>query len=241
MNDESRAAGDGERSPVACLVVDQLTVIRGVRPVLDACSFVLAPGRVHAIVGHNGAGKTTLFETLFHFHRVDGGTMRLGSGALQQADVAYLPAQLELYPGLTGREMLRIFGRGRVTAEACRHADGLDVALDDIVDSYSYGTRRKLALIGVLSLQRPVVLLDEPFEALDVVSRLVVRRLLRMVAAQGRLVLFSVHELVSLDRFCDTVMLLQGGRIARQYPESELSELETQLALEVDQRVKLLE
>lgn len=241
MEGDRRAGNDGARPAMAGLVVERLTVTRGARPVLDACSFALGRGQVHAIVGHNGAGKTTLFEALFRFHRVDSGAMRLGSGELQQADVAYLPAQLELYPSLTGREVLRIFGRGSVTDEACRQAAALDVPLDEVVDSYSYGTRRKLALIGVLSLQRTVVLLDEPFEALDVVSRLVVRRLLRLVAEGGRLVLFSVHELASLDRFCDTVLLLQGGRIARHFPECQLSELETLLALEVNQRANLLD
>ena len=233
--------GEGRSTGATPLVVDGLTVIRGARRVLDECTFSLESGQVHAIVGHNGAGKTTLFEALFGFHPAAGGTVRLGPRALQQADVAYLPAELELYPGLTGGEVLRLFARGQVADEACRQAIALDVPLGDIVDSYSYGTRRKLALIAVLSLRRPVVVLDEPFEALDVVSREVVRRLLRIVAARGTLVLFSVHELAFLDRFCNTVLLLQEGRVVRRFPEHPLVELEALLAREVDRRVESLE
>ena len=66
--------------------------------------------------------------------------------------------------------------------------------LDDVIDSYSYGTLRKLALLGVLGLRRPVLLLNEPFEALDVVSRRIVRHLLRRVGEQGQAVIFSAHD-----------------------------------------------
>ncbi len=197
--------------------------------------------QVHAIVGHNGAGKTTLFEAVFGFIALGGGTMQLESRALQRTDVAYLPASLELYPGLTGEETLQLFGRGSVTDEAHRHAAALEVPLADVTDSYSYGTRRKLALIGVLSQRRQVLVLDEPFEALDVVSRHVVRRLLRLAAAEGRLVLFSAHELESLERFCDTVALLQGGRVESRYPECPVTHLEVLLARTVDQRLEALE
>jgi ABC-2 type transport system ATP-binding protein len=241
MNGESNGVREVPRTTVSGLDIDRLTVVHGTRHVLDAFTCTLEGGKVHAIVGHNGAGKTTLFDALFQFRAVEGGTMQLGSRALQRADLAYLPATLEFYPGLTGREVLRLFARGPVTSEAIRQADALDVPLNEIVDSYSYGTRRKVALIAVLSMARPVLLLDEPFEALDVVSRWVVRRLLGRVAAQGRLVLFSVHELASLDEFCDTVLLLQGGRVVRRFPEHPMSDLEAMLAREVEERVASLE
>jgi ABC-type multidrug transport system ATPase subunit len=219
------------------LSINSLTVVRkGVR-VLESCTLALRAGQVHAIVGHNGAGKTTLFETLFGFLAPESGSVRLGARALQQSDVAYLPTTLELYRGLTGREVLVLFGRGTLEAVALRRAAALDVPADDLIDSHSFGTRRKLALIGVLSLPRHVLLLDEPFEALDVVSRRVVRQLLRTAAEQGQIVIFSSHELESLASFCDTVSLLQGGSVKATYPTQSMAELEAQLVREVDRRV----
>lgn len=223
------------------LSIESLTVVRGGRRVLEACTIVLRLGRVHAVVGHNGAGKTTLFDTLFGFLTPQGGSARLGARALQQSDVAYLPTTLELYPGLTGRETLVLFGHGTLAPIALRQAAALDIPLDDVIDSYSYGTRRKLALVGVLSLSRPVLLLDEPFEALDVVSRRIVRHLLRRATEQGQTVLFSAHELESLASFCDTVSLLQGGAVQGQYPALTMPELEALLAREVDRRVDALD
>ena len=223
------------------LSIDALTVRRGERRVLDGCSLTLAAAQVHAVVGHNGAGKTTLFETLFGFLAPESGTLRLGSRTLQQSDVAYLPMTLELYAGLTGRETLALFGHGAIEARAERQATALDVPLDDAVDSYSTGTRRKLALTGVMSLHRPVLLLDEPFEALDVVSRRVVRHLLRRAADDGQLVIFSAHELESLASFCDSVSLLQQGGVQGRYPSLSMAELEAMLAHEVDRRVQGLE
>lgn len=223
------------------LFVESLTVLRGGQRVLQSCTLALRFGQVHAVVGHNGAGKTTLFETLFGFHAAQSGGARLGTRALPQSDVAYLPTVLELYPGLTGREVLRLFGRGTLEPASLRQATALDVPLDDVIDSYSYGTRRKLALVGVMSLHRPVLLLDEPFEALDVVSRRVVRELLRRSADQGQIVIFSAHELEALASFCDTVSLLQGGSVQGEYPTETMAELEARLMSEVDRRVALLD
>ncbi len=223
------------------LSIESLTVLRGGRRVLDGCTLTLRAGQVHAIVGHNGAGKTTLFDTMFGFLAPHAGHVRRGARALQQSDVAYLPTVLELYPGLTGREVLALFGHGTLAPVALRQATALDVPVDDRIDSYSYGTRRKLALVGVLSLQRPVLLLDEPFEALDVVSRRIVRHLLRRAGDQGQTVIFSAHESESLASFCDTVSLLQGGAVQGQYPALTMPELESLLAREVERRVGLID
>jgi ABC-2 type transport system ATP-binding protein len=224
-------------NPASTLSIESLTVLRGRRRVLEACTLTLRVGQVHAVVGHNGAGKTTLFETLFGFLTPEGGRIQLGQHVLQQSDVAYLPTALELYSGLTGREVLVLFGHGTLAPVTLRQATALDVPIDDVVDSYSYGTRRKLALIGVLSMRRPVLLLDEPFEALDVVSRRIVRHLLRRAGDQGQTVIFSAHELESLASFCDTVSLLQNGAVQGQYPDLAMPELEALLAREVDRRV----
>lgn len=239
----------GERVPhsssvsdsASSLSIESLTVLRGDRRVLEECTLTLRLGRVHAVVGHNGAGKTTLFDTLFGFLAPLGGNVRLGARALEQSDVAYLPTVLELYPGLTGRETLTLFGHGALAPVTLRQATALDVPIDDVIDSYSYGTRRKLALVGVLSLRRPVLLLDEPFEALDVVSRRIVRHLLRHASEQGQTVIFSAHELESLASFCDTVSLLQNGAVQGQYPALTMPELDALLASEVDRRVGTLD
>lgn len=240
MHDERAPQTPVMMDDTSNLSVDSLTVIRGDRRVLEACTLTLRLGQVHAVVGHNGAGKTTLFDTLFGFLAAHSGHLRLGGRTLEQADVAYLPTVLELYSGLTGREVLRLFGHGALAPAALRQATALDVPIDDVIDSYSYGTRRKLALVGVLSLRRSVLLLDEPFEALDVVSRRIVRHLLRRASDQGQTVIFSAHELESLASFCDTVSLLQSGAVQGHYPALPMPALEAMLAREVDRRVDAL-
>ena len=244
----------GERAPSASapsasdviddassLSIESLTVLRGGRRVLENCSITLRVGQVHAVVGHNGAGKTTLFDTLFGFLTRHSGHVQLGARALLPSDVAYMTTALELYPGLTGREVLVLFGHGALAPVTLRQATALDIPVDDLIDSYSYGTLRKLALVGVLSLRRPVLLLDEPFEALDVVSRRIVRHLLRGASEQGQTVIFSAHELESLASFCDTVSLLQSGAVQGQYPALTMPQLEALLAREVDRRVGALD
>jgi ABC-2 type transport system ATP-binding protein len=228
----------GNSAEPAKLVLTRVNVVRGGRDVIADCSHAFVAGTVHGILGHNGAGKTTLFDAMFGFLEMASGSISLGARLLTQLDVAYLPTDLHFYEGVTGEEVLLLFARSRTISERTRAcAEALDVPLGALVDTYSVGTRRKLALVAVASLDRPVLLLDEPFEAVDVVSRRVVRHILRTEAARGRIVIYSAHELESLPSFSDRISLLHGGRFVAEYPAQGMQELEALLTADVNARL----
>ncbi|MDB4912740.1 MAG: ABC-type multidrug transport system, ATPase component [Gemmatimonadetes bacterium] len=221
-----------------CLTLDDLSVHLGERVVIRDCVQRFCAGAVHGVLGQNGAGKTTLFDAIFGLLAHSAGTITLDGRPLVAGDVAYLPSELRLYDGITGEELLLLFAMsGRISEAARQYAEALEVPLNALIETHSFGTRRKLALVAVSMLDRPVLLLDEPFEALDVVSRRVVRHILKAEAERGRIVIYSAHELEALPTFSDWISLLRDGRFIGEFPTQSIAELEALLTTDVDARL----
>ena len=211
------------------LSIERLSVGYGSRLVLSELDLVLRGGIVHGLVGRNGAGKTTLLETLAGFLRPRGGSVMLDGRMPTRRDLGYLPMESYFYPRITGREYLGLFRGDRTRFDADAWASVFDLPLDGFVDGYSAGMARKLALIGVLSLGRPVLLLDEPANGLDLESNLVLGALLRELASAGHAVLVTSHVLESLTAVCDEIHLLEGGRAAHRATRAEFHGLASRL------------
>lgn len=204
----------------------------GERVVLDGVDLRLAPGTVHGLVGRNAEGKTTLLEAVYGFVPVRAGTVRFDGRPALPSDVGYLPTRNFFYPRITGREYLRVFQSRRPAFDAEGWSRVFELPLDGYVETYSTGMQKKLALVGVLSLGRPVLMLDEPFNGLDLESNHVLGQLIRTLAAGGRTVLLTSHILESLTSTCGMIHLLSGGRIAGSFAEAEFDGLGERLLTE---------
>jgi ABC-2 type transport system ATP-binding protein len=190
-------------------------------------SFVANRGEVTGYLGPNGSGKSTTLkmitglldptegEILF-----DGERVRLDPIAYRQR-LGYVPEEPQLYPHLTGAEYLEMIGQLRGLPERAlkQKVDGflelLGLAGDRYVpiSSYSKGMRQKVLLAAALLHNPDLVLLDEPFSGLDVNSALVLRELIRELAARRKVVLFSSHELETVERVSTRVVILHKGRV----------------------------
>lgn len=224
------------------LELDGVAVRRGGREVISNCARVFGAGEVHGVLGRNGAGKTTLFDAIFGLTALSAGSIMLDARPVAREDVAYLPADLRLYDGITGEELLLLFARSSPIPQAVRqYAKALDIPMDALIGTYSFGTRRKLGLVAIAMLHRPVLLLDESFEALDIVSRRVVRSILRAEAGRGRIVIYSAHELEALPTFSDRISLLRDGRFVGEFPAQSMAELELLLMSDVAARLSVFE
>ena len=211
------------------LSIERLSVGYGSRTVISGLDLELAPGQVHGLVGRNGAGKTTVLETIYGFIRAREGTITLDGKRPTARELAYLPMENHFYPKITGREYLRIFQARSPDFDPDAWAPIFELPLDRYVDGYSAGMKKKLALLATLSLGRPVMLLDEPMNGLDLESNLLLGHLLRSLADSGRIVLVTSHILESLTRACDQIHGLEDGRIAHTIPRSGFAELEERL------------
>jgi ABC-2 type transport system ATP-binding protein len=147
--------------------------------------------------------------------------------------LGYVPEEPQLYPHLTGAEYLEMVGqlRGLPAARLAEKVDGFLQLLSlhgdrhVPISSYSKGMRQKILLAAALLHNPELVLLDEPFSGLDVNSALVLRGLIGELAAHGKVVLFSSHELDTVERVCSRVVILHKGRVVANDSIAELRSL----------------
>lgn len=191
----------------------------GNHDVLRGVSLSLFTGQVLGLIGPNGAGKTTLLECLSGVQPADRCDVRWDKAkATSTRDLMfYLPEAAIPYPENLVKETLSFFQTAfRRTGDYLGHVVAelsIDVVRRQRVGELSKGWRRRLLLaIGLLSTQ-PVLLLDEPFDGLDLRQTREAMNILRRVAASGRALLLSVHSLTDAERACDRFVLLNSGQV----------------------------
>jgi ABC-2 type transport system ATP-binding protein len=196
-------------------------------PAVDDVSFVARAGEVTGYLGANGSGKSTtmkmatgLIEPTSGEILFEGQPIKTDPMAYRQR-LGYVPEEPHLYTHLSGMEYLVMVAELRDMERSCASAriDGLlrlfgihgdrDVAMS----SYSKGMRQKILLSAALMHNPDLILLDEPFSGLDVGSSLVLRSLIKELAARGKIVLFSSHELETVERLCSHVVILHRGKV----------------------------
>ncbi|MFI7004297.1 ABC transporter ATP-binding protein [Nocardia sp. NPDC050175] len=195
--------------------------------VVDNVSLAVPPGSFFGLVGPNGAGKTTTLSMACGLLRPDGGRAEI-FGADVWADpiraktlVGVLPDGLALPERLTGRELLTYTGllRGMPEQTVAERADELlgvfelTGAEKTLVVDYSAGMRKKIGLATALLHAPKLLVLDEPFEAVDPVSGSTIRTILQRFVAAGGAVVLSSHVMALVESMCDRVAVITAGRV----------------------------
>ncbi|MGA2146171.1 MAG: ABC transporter ATP-binding protein [Bryobacteraceae bacterium] len=202
-------------------------------------SFVARAGAVTGYLGPNGSGKSTTLKMIVGLIEPTEGEILFHGGRIERDPIqyrqllGYVPEEPQLYPHLTGAEYLEMVGqlRGLPAAQLAEKVDGflhlLSLHGDRHVplSSYSKGMRQKILLAAALLHNPELMLLDEPFSGLDVNSALVLRDLIGQLAARGKVVLFSSHELDTVERVCSRVVILHKGRVVANDSIAELRSL----------------
>ncbi len=211
-----------------------LTKTFGLRPVLRGVDFHIEQGEFVALLGANGAGKTTLLRILATLSRPTLGRVRVAgcdlpaqAGAVRRrlGVVSHLPL---VYGDLTAEENLRFYARmyGLAQPEA-RIADvlrmvGLTRRRNDLARNFSRGMQQRLAIARAILHDPAVMLFDEPFTGLDQEAAAMLAGLLREVAAAGRTVLMTTHDLGRALDSASRVMILARGSIGFDAPRAEI-------------------
>jgi len=215
------------------LAVDQLTKTFGRRCVLSDVSFTVYTGEVLGLIGPNGAGKTTVLECLAGLLPLTSGTLKAGdkSAALTRRKdlLFYMPDGILPWPEQSVQQVLQLFEKmyrsGADKLAALIEALRLHELRRARVGTLSKGERKRLMLALGLLTSQPLLLLDEPFDGLDLRQTREVMSLLRKESATGRALFVSIHQLNDAARVCDRLVLLNDGhRVA----EGTLSELQAQ-------------
>ncbi|MDQ2793655.1 MAG: ATP-binding cassette domain-containing protein [Bacteroidota bacterium] len=203
----------------------------GAHVVLHDVSLNLLPGTIHGLVGANGAGKTTLINCLYGLENDFGGVVRDTAGMAVREHTGLLPYEPYFYPRLTGREYLEfcLQARGRPIVDFTGWNQLLELPLDQYADEYSAGMRKKLALFALLVQRLDYLILDEPFNGLDLEANLLLKEILKRLRDRGTGILLTSHILGALTETSDEISVLVGGRVQRHYQAAEFGTLEADL------------
>ena len=205
-------------------------------------SFVVKPGEVLGYLGPNGSGKSTTVKMLVGLMPPTRGEILFEGRNVQdhlveyKAQVGYVPEEAHVYTYLTAPEYLRLTGRLRAIAEGPLEQKidrflvifGLDGDRHAPLAAYSKGMRQKVLLAAALLHNPRVVVLDEPVSGLDVSTALVLRAVVRSLAADGRIIFYSSHELEAIEKISTRVIILRAGEVVADDSAARLREL-TQL------------
>ncbi len=201
----------------------------GAKTVLKGVDLQMAPGEIHGILGMNGAGKTTLFNLIYNRMVPESGFCQWQQSPLQSQHIAFLETHNYFYPYLKGREYLELIAKANPDFSIAKWNELFDLPLENLIDGYSTGMKKKLAFLGILSMDRPILLLDEHFNGVDVESNEKIFQILLRLKDKGKLIIFSSHLIQSLTNIADQIHFLQEGRIQKVYAKESFPDLETQL------------
>jgi len=214
----------------ALLTVEGVTKYFNNRRVLDDVRFSVRSGEVLGLIGPNGSGKTTLFECLAGLMPSNAGTIKsnntvLARGSRKEA-LFYLPDAIFPWAEQTVSWALgffrRLYQRSEQDASALVQPLRLQELMNARLGTLSKGERKRvLVALGLLTPQ-PLLMLDEPFDGLDLRQTRDAMTLLKAHAAIGRTLMLSIHQLIDAERVCDRLVLLSAGRVVGEGSMAEL-------------------
>ena len=188
---------------------------------LDGLDLDVRRGEVHGFLGPNGAGKSTTIRILLGLMRHDGGTIMLygrdpwSEGTRLRSDLAYVPGDVSLWPGLTGGECMDILAGVHGGMDPERRAELIErFELDPTkrARDYSKGNRQKVALVAALASEVGLIVLDEPTSGLDPLMEQVFQEVIQERRQQGATVLLSSHILSEVEALADRVSIIRRGK-----------------------------
>ena len=205
------------------LEVKEIRKSFGEKEVLHGVSFEVESGKALGLLGRNGAGKTTTIRILMDvFHANSGEIRRDGKKFVpSEYQIGYLPEERGLYPKRTVIEQMiylaQLRGLDKKTAEtnAKRWLNRLEVAEYETrkLETLSKGNQQKVQLAATLVANPDIVILDEPFSGLDPVNSQILKDVVSELIADGKLVIFSSHQMSYVEEFCDHIAIINQGEV----------------------------
>jgi ABC-2 type transport system ATP-binding protein len=220
-------------STVPALRTDGLTKRFGTTLAVDELALSVPPGEVFGFLGPNGAGKSTTIRLLLGLLRPTAGEAWIFGDPAADVErahrhLAYVPADVALWPAMTGRECLDLLaGVGPGTDLGYREELIARFQLDPgkPARAYSTGNRQKVALVAAFATRAPLLVLDEPTSGLDPLMEREFRQCIAEAAGRGQTVFLSSHQLAEVEAVCARVGILRAGRLVEVAGLAELRRL----------------
>ena len=213
----------------------------GEKEVLKGVSFVAEGGKAFGLLGRNGAGKTTSIRILMNVFPANGGEVLIDGEPIDydKIGIGYLPEERGLYPKKLIIDQLVYFAelKGMSAKDAVKAVDywlsrlGMTEYRNKRLDTLSKGNQQKIQLITALAHDPDIVILDEPFSGLDPVNAMLLKDVVKEQISKGKIVLFSSHQMSYIEEFCDSIAIINAGKVAisgdlheikRTYPRDKI-------------------
>lgn len=219
--------------------IHDLNISYGSHRVLADFNWELQEGLIHGLVGLNGSGKTTLLKTMVGINKSQSGSILFRGEKFTPHKISMLETEPYFYKGITGVEYLHLFKSPEKSNFITHEWLGLfSVPGDELIDNYSTGMKKKLALIGICKLSRPVILLDEPFNGLDLESCRILSSVLKKLVSKGHTIIITSHILETLTGLCTYIHYLRNGVIANVFNAGDSALIDKTIFAELDAGIK---
>jgi len=213
---------------MAAVEVKNLVKHYGSIEAVQGVSFTIDKGEIFGLIGPNGAGKTTVLRIIATLLQITSGTAKILDYDVEKQPneirrfISYLPEDAGAYKTLTGKAYLQFIANffdvkktQEMVQKGIEIAD-LDERINDKVDTYSKGMKRRLLVGRTLMTNPKLAILDEPTSGLDVVNAQEVRRIIKNTAKHGAAVLLSSHNMLEVEYLCDRISLIAEGKIVEE-------------------------
>jgi len=195
--------------------------------VIEGLNLQMEENRIHGIVGLNGAGKTTLLNSIFGLKRQNSGEILLNDEKVTKKLMSFLPTENYFYPDISGKEYLNLFKNKEFNTKKWNILFLLP--LNKIIDNYSTGMKKKLALLGILKTNKQIMIFDEPFNGLDIETSRVIRTIFLKLKNNGKTIIVTSHIIETLTNMCDYIHFLENGKIKYSVGKNEFKDFENQI------------
>lgn len=208
---------------MSILEVNQISKRFGETRAVDELSFEVRPGEIFGLLGPNGAGKTTSIRMILDIFKPDAGNIKILDGGMTEEKknhIGYLPEERGLYQDIPLERCLVFLAGLKGMEEQIAHQKlhtyfeqfDLYESRDKKVKELSKGMQQKAQLISALIHDPELIIIDEPFTALDPVNTEMVKRILREKRDEGKAIIMSTHQMSQVEELCDRILLINQGR-----------------------------
>ena len=201
----------------------------GDKKVLNNLNYDFTLSKIHGIIGLNGAGKTTFFNILSTFLKQDSGKILFDEKNITRYDIAFLETVNFFYSNITGKEYLEIFPSTNLQFDLENINKLLKLPLDEIIETYSTGMKKKLALLAIIKQDKPIYIFDEPYNGLDLETNMALEIIIKNLRKKEKTVFVSSHILSPLISVCDEIHLLEQGNFSKNYTKENFDSIEKEL------------
>lgn len=208
------------------LKIKNINFSYGDEQVLFGVSLELKPGHIYGILGANGAGKTTLFQIIYGLLAPSKGEIIFPGKPFDNSQIGYLETEPWFYPYMKGAEYIDFLSHENPAFNVGLWNEIFKLPLNKLIDSYSTGMKKKLALLGIISQNKSILLLDEPFNGLDLETVENFNLILKELKKENKIIVLTSHILEVLKINCDRISFLNKGLVQKTFHKPDFQNID---------------